>query len=69
MEFQDTFSSSVQDLAASAASKELKMEKVEHNMHQGNKLGASAVRELTRSLNFAIIEFKPCLLYFIVVRK
>ena len=37
------------DLYASAPSKELKVEKVECDMCQGDKLGASAVRELPRS--------------------
>lgn len=51
LDFQDTFSSSVQDLAASAASKELKEEQVECGTRLGDKVGASAVGELTRSLN------------------
>ena len=33
----------------SAGSKELNAEKVECDMHQGNKVGASVVGELTRS--------------------
>ena len=48
LNFQDTFSSSAQDLAASSTSKELK---VEYDMHQGDKVGASAVGESTRSLS------------------
>ena len=32
-------------------SKELKVDKVEWNMRQGDKVGASDVEELTRSLN------------------
>ena len=42
------FSSSVQDLAASAVSKELNACKVECDMLQGDKVGASTVGELTR---------------------
>ena len=51
LDFQDVLSSSVQDLAASAASKELKVKKVECDVHQGDKVGASTVGELTRSFN------------------
>ena len=42
LDFTDIFSSSVQDLAASPASKELNEEKVECDTHQGDKLGSSA---------------------------
>ena len=49
LEFQHTFSSSAQDLAASTVSKELKVEKVECGMHQGDKVGASTVGKLNRS--------------------
>ena len=48
LDFTDAFSSSAQDLAASALSKEFNTEKVECDMHQGDKVGASAVWELTR---------------------
>ena len=51
LNFQDMFLSSVQDLAASVTSKELKVEKVECDMHQCGEVGPSAVEELTRSLN------------------
>ena len=44
LKFQDTFSSSVQDLGASTVAKELEVGKVEHEMHQGEKVGASTVR-------------------------
>ena len=43
LDFQHMFSSSTQDLATSTVSKELKVEKVECDMHQGDKAGASAV--------------------------
>ena len=61
----------MQDLAASAVAKELNVEKVEYDMHQGDEVGTSAVRELTRSkdnvklhdhsssLHFAILMLKP----------
>ena len=39
--FNDVFSSSVQDLAATAVAKELNAEKVECDMHQGDKVDAS----------------------------
>ena len=51
LNFQDMFSSSVQDLAASAASKKLKVGNVEDAVLQGDKVGASDVGELNRSLN------------------
>ena len=51
LDFQDTFSSSDQDLATSTVSKELKVEKVGCVIRQGDKVGPSAVGELTRSLN------------------
>ena len=38
----------MRDLAASVTSKELKVEQVECDMHQGDRAGASAVGELTR---------------------
>ena len=73
------FSSSVQDLAASTESKELKVEKVECDIHQGDKVGAKAVGELTRSFNkvkLQIIRFVCALqifclnhVYFIIIRK
>ena len=49
LDFTHMFSSSAQDLAASAVSKELNTEKLECGMHQGDKVGASAVGELPRS--------------------
>ena len=49
--FQNIFSCSVQDLAASAVAKELLVDKVECDMHQGDKVGASVFGDLTRSLN------------------
>ena len=36
---------------ASATSKELQVDKVECDMHQGDKVGAITVGEFTRSLN------------------
>ena len=48
LNFTNKFSSSVQDLASSTTSKELYANKVECDMNQGDKLGASAVGELTR---------------------
>ena len=61
------FSSSVQDLAASALSKELNAETVECDMRQRDKLGASAVGGLTRSkdkvilLIISVVCIFPCL--------
>ena len=49
VEFHDAFSCSIQDLAASAITKESQVDKVEHAMHQGDKVGASAVGELART--------------------
>ena len=43
LKFQDVFASSVQDLAASAVAKELKVDKAECDVRQGDKVGASAV--------------------------
>ena len=45
------FSSSVQDLAASAVAKALEVDKVECDMRQGDKVGASSVGELVRTVN------------------
>ena len=42
------FSSSAQDLSASAAEKALNVENVECYVHQGDKVGASAVGKLSR---------------------
>ena len=42
------FSSSAQDLAVIVISKELNVENVEYDMHQGDIVGASSVGELTR---------------------
>ena len=61
--FQNAFSCSVQDLAASAAAKESLVDKVECDMHQGDEVGTSAVGELTwflnkvNLLNFSIVFF------------
>ena len=51
VEFTDLFSYSVQDLAASAVAKELQVDKVEYDVHQGDKVGASVGRELVRTAN------------------
>ena len=51
LEFHDMFSCSVQDLAASSVAKESQVDKVECEMRQGDKVGASAVGELVRTLN------------------
>ena len=50
LKFQDMFTSSVQDLAASAVAKELEVDRVECDMHQGDEVGASAVGELVRTV-------------------
>ena len=72
LDFADVFSSSVQDLTASAVSKELNVEKIECDTHQGDKLGASSVGELTwrkdkvkfhnhcSYLHFTMFPLKPC---------
>ena len=49
--FQETFSSSVQDLTESAVPKELEVDKVECGMRQGDKVGASPVGELSRTVS------------------
>ena len=49
LDFQRVFSSSAQDIAASAVSKELNVEKIECGMYQGDKVGTSTVGELARS--------------------
>ena len=49
--FQETFSSLVQDLASSAVPKELEVDKIECDMRQGDKVGASAVREFVRTVS------------------
>ena len=49
--FHYMFSCSVQDLSVSAVAKELKIDKVECDVHQGDKVGASAVGELVRTVN------------------
>ena len=51
VEFHDMFSYSVQDLAASAVAKELQVDEVACSMHQGDKVGASAIGELVRTVN------------------
>ena len=67
LDFKDTFSSSVQDLAAITASKELKVEKVERDTHQGDEVGAGAVGELTRSFNKVKLLIIPvvCILQYL----
>ena len=50
-EFLDLFSSAAQDLAASSVANELHVDKVECDMHQGDKVGASAVGKLFRATN------------------
>ena len=62
-EFQDIFSSAVQDLAASAVANELNVDKVECDMHQGDKVGASTVGELFRTAN----KVKIFIVYIILV--
>ena len=49
LNFTNAFSSSGQDIAASAASKELSTGKVEYDVHQGDEVVASAVEELIRT--------------------
>ena len=44
----DVFSTSTKNLSASSVSKELNADKVEYDMCQGEKVGASAVGELNR---------------------
>ena len=51
LKFQDTLAFLVQDLAASSVSKELEVNKVECDVHQGDKVGVSAVGELIRTVN------------------
>ena len=53
VEFHDTLSQLIQDLAASAVAKESQVDKVECGMCQGGKVGASAVGELARTANEA----------------
>ena len=74
--FDDLFSSYVQDLAASALAKQLNAEKVECDMHQGDKVGAITVGELTRRkdkvkfhahsscLHFTMLKLKPHWFYY-----
>ena len=57
LEFQEVFSSSVQDLATSAIPKELEVDKVEPSTCQVDKVGSSAVGELTRTANKAKLLF------------
>ena len=59
LNFTSTFSSSVQDLVASAALKELNADKVECGMHQGDKFGASDVGELTRMKDKVNLQLIP----------
>ena len=51
VEFVDAFSCLVHDLAASAIAKELQVDEVECDMHQGDKVGASAVGELVHTVS------------------
>ena len=51
VEFHFVFSCSVQDLDASAVAKEFQVGKVEFDMHQGDKVGASDVGELVCTAN------------------
>ena len=51
VEFHCVFSCSVQNLATSAVAKKLQVDKVECDVHQGDKVGASAVGELVRTVN------------------
>ena len=53
------FSSSVQDLSVSAASKELNADKVECDMHQGSKFGNITFGELTRTKDKAKLQLIP----------
>ena len=54
----DIFALSVQYLSASKVSVELNVEKVECDMHQGVKVGSSAIREFPRSVyNVIVSEF------------
>ena len=48
--FQNAFSYSVHNLVVSTVAKELVVDKVEYDVHEGEKVRASAVGELTRSL-------------------
>ena len=79
LEFYDMFSSSVQDLAASTVAKELQVDKVECEMHQG-KVGDSAVGVLVRTVNkvkllfICIVVVFQCfnlnhMCFFIIFRK
>ena len=45
------FSSSVQDLATSTVAKALEVDKIECDMRQGDKVGASDVGELVHTVN------------------
>ena len=49
--FHEFVSSSVQDLAASFVPQELEVDKAEFGMRQGDTVGASAVGELSRTVN------------------
>ena len=59
LNFTNTFSSSAQDLTASDLSKELNVDKVECDMHQGDKVVTSAVGELTRTKDKAKLQLIP----------
>ena len=58
-QFKDIFSSSVQDQAAKKVAKELDVATDTCDMHQGDKIGASAVGELTRSRDGVVINAFP----------
>ena len=57
--FVNIFASSVRDLAASKVAVELIVEKVECDVHQGDKVGSSAVGKLTRSKDNVIVNEFP----------
>ena len=57
--FTNMFSSSAHDLAASAASKELNVDKLECYVHQNDKVGASSVGEITRTKGKAKLQLIP----------
>ena len=70
LDFTDMFSSSMQYLAASAASKELNTEKLECDMHQGDKVGICAVGELKRSKDKVTLHnHSSCLHFTMLVLK
>ena len=62
-EFIDLFSSAVQDLAASSVTRVLDVDKVECDMRQGDKVGASAIGDLVRAVN----KVNMLITYFLLV--